>query len=243
MRRSARRATTGIVRDHDDGAPLLVEFAQQAQDDFFVHGVEIAGGLVGQNNLWIVDQGARNADALLLASGELRRQVTGAVFEAHAVERFERFFFVGHAVEVLREHDVLNRGEIGNHVKLLKDKADGFGANVIEIGGAEAGDVLSVKPDFASGGAVEASDEIDHGALAGTRGPHHRDPLAGRNGERDVVQSFNATALRSAIACLSFQLLAASDKLFGDVDLSQTLFNAHRSLLSPQNNSWLHAPQ
>src|SRR5664279_2335177 len=121
--------------------------------------------------------------------------MAGAVFEADAIEGFERFLFVGHAVEVLGEHDVLDGGEIRNHVELLEDEADGFGANMVEVGGAEAGDILSVKPDFAAGGAVEASDEIDHGAFAGTGGAHHGDPLAGRDGERDVVERFNEAAI------------------------------------------------
>src|SRR5260221_560103 len=42
-----------------------------------------------------------------------------------------------------------------------------------------------------AGGTVEASDEIDQGALAGARRAHHRDPLAGRDGERDVVERIN----------------------------------------------------
>jgi hypothetical protein len=117
--------------------------------------------------------------------------VAGAVSEADAFERFEGFLFVGHAVEVLREHDVFDGGEIRNHVELLEHEADSFGADVVEIGGAEAGDVLSVKPDLAAGGPVEAPDEIDHGALAGPRGSHHGDPLAGSDGERNVVERFN----------------------------------------------------
>ena len=67
----------GVVRHHDDGASLLMEFAQQAQDDLFVNGVEVARGLVGKNDLGIVDQGARDADALLLATGKLRRERGG----------------------------------------------------------------------------------------------------------------------------------------------------------------------
>src|SRR5208282_4789026 len=104
---------------------------------------------------------------------------------------FKGFLFVGHAVEVLREHDVLDGSEIRDHVKLLKDEPDRFGAYMIQFRGAEAGDVLSVEPDLAAGGAIEASDEIDHGALAGTRGAHHRDPLAGCDRERNVVERLN----------------------------------------------------
>src|SRR6202163_3858100 len=156
----------GIVRHHDDGASLLMQFAEQAQNDFLVRRVEVAGGLVGEHDFRIVDEGAGDAYALLLASGELRRQVFGAVFEADAIERFEGLLFIGHAVEVLGEHDVLDGGEIRNHVKVLEDEADGFGADMVKFRGTEVGDVLSVEPDFAAGGAVEASDEIDQGALA-----------------------------------------------------------------------------
>ena len=59
----------GIMGDHHDGASLAMQFAQQAQDNLFVDRIQIAGGLVGQNDLGIVDQGARDADSLLLAAG------------------------------------------------------------------------------------------------------------------------------------------------------------------------------
>ncbi len=58
----------GIMRDHHDGASLLMKFAQQPQHDFFILRVEIAGRFVGQNNLGIVDQSARDTDTLLLAA-------------------------------------------------------------------------------------------------------------------------------------------------------------------------------
>jgi hypothetical protein len=44
------------------------------------------------------------------------------------------------------------------------------------------------------GGAVEASDEIYHGALAGAGGAHHCDPLARGDGDGDVVQRLNQVA-------------------------------------------------
>ena len=73
-----------IVGDHDDGAALGMELAQQPEDDLFVLGVQIAGGLVGQDDLRIVDEGAGNADALLLAAGKLRGQVMRRGLQADA---------------------------------------------------------------------------------------------------------------------------------------------------------------
>ena len=58
-----------VVSDHHDGASLAVQFAQQAQNNLFVDRVQVSGGLVGKNDFGIVDQGAGNADSLLLSAG------------------------------------------------------------------------------------------------------------------------------------------------------------------------------
>jgi hypothetical protein len=60
-----------IVRDHHDRAPLLMEFAKEAQDNFFVLGIEITSGLVGKDDLRIIDESAGDANALLLAAGKM----------------------------------------------------------------------------------------------------------------------------------------------------------------------------
>ena len=71
-----------IVRDHHDGASLLVKLAQQPQHDFFIHRVQIPGGLVRQNDSRIIDQRPRNAHPLLLAARQLRRQMMRAIAQA-----------------------------------------------------------------------------------------------------------------------------------------------------------------
>ena len=64
-----------VVGHHDDrlleGA---VELAQQRQDLDRALRVEIAGRLVGDDEVRVGDDGARDRDALLLAAGELRRR-------------------------------------------------------------------------------------------------------------------------------------------------------------------------
>ena len=70
----------GIVGDHDDGlAVLLVERLEQRED--FVAGlaVEVAGGFVAEQDVGIGDDGAGDADALLLAAGERARVMLRAV--------------------------------------------------------------------------------------------------------------------------------------------------------------------
>src|SRR5258706_8088159 len=147
-----------IVRHHYDCASLVVELAQQTQDDLFVLRVEIAGGFISQNDLRIIDQRPRDADALLLASGKLRGQVLRAVAQPYAGQGFNRLSLIGHAVEVLRQHDVLDRGEIWNQVKLLEDESNFLRAHAIQFARGDAGNILTVEPDFPGRWSVEASD-------------------------------------------------------------------------------------
>ena len=61
-----------VVSDHQHGlAQLLVGLLQQGEHGFRILGVEIAGGLVRQDDRRLVDQGARQRNPLLLTAGEL----------------------------------------------------------------------------------------------------------------------------------------------------------------------------
>ncbi len=58
---------------HQNRVPAVVQLVQQFEHDVLVGFVEIAGGLVGQNQLGLIDQRARDGHALLLAAGKLAR--------------------------------------------------------------------------------------------------------------------------------------------------------------------------
>jgi hypothetical protein len=57
-----------IVRDHADRRALAVQLAQQPHDRLAVGGVEVSGGLVGEQDERLSSDRARDSDALLLAS-------------------------------------------------------------------------------------------------------------------------------------------------------------------------------
>ena len=59
--------------DLDDGRALSVEFLEKLHDLLRLAGVEVAGRFVGQDELWLGDDRARDRDELLLAAGELAR--------------------------------------------------------------------------------------------------------------------------------------------------------------------------
>ncbi len=77
--RSAAAATSAIVRhEHDGQAVGSVQVAQHGDDLGAGVRVEVAGRLVGEQQLGLVDERARDRDALLLASRKLTRHVCGA---------------------------------------------------------------------------------------------------------------------------------------------------------------------
>ena len=51
--------------------PLGVELVEEGHDLIAGVGVEVAGGLVGEDDGGLVDEGAGDGDALALAAGEL----------------------------------------------------------------------------------------------------------------------------------------------------------------------------
>ena len=56
-----------------------------------------------------------------------------ALFKSNTVESFQCLFLVSHRVEVLRQHHVFQRSEVGNEMELLKDKSDLLCAKAIQF--------------------------------------------------------------------------------------------------------------
>ncbi len=59
------------MRDHDDGLARFIQLGQQGHDLVTGARVEVAGRLIGQNNVRVIDQGSGDRHALLLAAGKL----------------------------------------------------------------------------------------------------------------------------------------------------------------------------
>jgi hypothetical protein len=181
-------ADGGIVRDHQDCMALVVEIAQKANHGFFVGFVEISRWFVGKNKLGMIDERAGDGDALLFAAGKLRRKMQEAFAQADASKGFGGLMFIRGAVKILREHDVFNRGEIRDEVKLLKDKTDFLGAKTREARFVETAHVNAVDDGAAVRGRVESADNIDERSLTGTGRTHDGDPFARFDAEGDAIQ-------------------------------------------------------
>ena len=140
--RRAKRATSGSCVTSTTVMPLAVEFLQQRHDLQAGARVERAGRLVGEDQQRARDQRARDRHALLLAAGELRRLVVGALGEPDLAPasraRARGAPRAGDARVDQRQLDVLERRGAREQVEVLEHEAD---AAVAHRGELVAGEV------------------------------------------------------------------------------------------------------
>ena len=154
-----------------------------------VRGVEVAGGLIGEQDFGVGDEGAGERDALLLAAGELTGAVLGALGKADFSQPglgSGEGLFAGDAGGEQRHGDVLKRGELWHEVVELPDVAD---LRVAETGGGFGGEVRDFCPvddDGAAGRGVKRGEEVEEGGFAGAGLAYDGKHLPWRDGEVEV---------------------------------------------------------
>jgi len=161
---------------------------QHAEDVDAGVDVEGAGRLVAEEERDVLHQGACDRDPLLLAAGELAREVVHAIAEAHLVEGVPGAGLGVPAGELGQELDVLQCGECGHQVEELEDEADGGEAVVragilAQIGQGGAHDV-----EIATRGCIEGPDDVEHRRLAGAARPEHHHEFPAWDPERHVLE-------------------------------------------------------
>jgi hypothetical protein len=165
-----------VVGDHDDGEALVaVELFQEGEDFAAGFLVEVAGGLVGEKELGLGDQGAGDGGALHLASGELARLVGEAMAEADEVEELlgslDECGFVPPITEDAvadhdRREDVFERRELRKQVIELKDHSELLVAEDVASARGEVVDAAATKVNFAGVGGVERAEQVQERAFA-----------------------------------------------------------------------------
>ena len=88
---------SGLVRHHDDRDAFVVERLENFHHFDACPAVEVPGRLVREQHFRIVDQRARDGDALLLAAGKLARRVIAAPLQADRSQDLFRFLAQLHA--------------------------------------------------------------------------------------------------------------------------------------------------
>ena len=112
--------------DDDDGAAFGVDGLEEVGDFFLGLGVELAGGLIGEDDVRVVDQGAGDGDALFLAAGHLADLTLGESCDAGLFERFHNALVSILLVlgEVQRDHDVVIGCPVRDEGEVLEHDAD-----------------------------------------------------------------------------------------------------------------------
>ena len=196
------RSSLRVVRDHQHSlVELAAGGAQHGKNGVRVLGVEVAGGLIGQDDGGSGDEGASDGDALLFAAGEFVWAMiqTAADTEEIGEVREERTVEWNFAAgDLVRDFDVAHGGEGWKEVKALKDKAY-FGFAQARAGAVrEWGEIDAVDGDGAGGGLGEAAEDVEEGGFARTGGADDGDELAGGDLEADAPEGRNLN-LSSAI--------------------------------------------
>ncbi len=148
-------------------------------------GVEAGGGLVEEEDLGAVGDGAGDLDALGEAAGELRGIGAGALGEVELGEKLRGALAglgAGEAEVEAVEVDVFEDGAGAVEGVVLRDDADvaaGYGGGCDDV---DAGDA-----DRAGGGQGAGGADADGGGFAGAVGTEQAEELALANAEVDAV--------------------------------------------------------
>ncbi len=189
-RLAQRDARVSVVRDQQQrGAVLAIEPEHEVGNLDAGGAIEIAGRLVGHQELGLARKGARDRDALLLAAGQLPRIVPHPLGETDARKPRARALagFV-HPRELERQHHVLERSQRGQQLERLEDEAQQprtqRSARVLVLRRQRH----AVDRHFARRRPVEPGQQTQQRRLAGAGRADDRHRSAGFDVERDVVE-------------------------------------------------------
>ncbi len=160
--------------------------------------VEVAGRLVGEDDLRALGDRARDRDPLALAARQLRRPVGQPVPEPDTLERgpcglpaiARRRARVQHA-----GRDVLDRVHRVLEMKALEHEPDLVRAQPRQLDVRQRDDVVAEDLDHAAGRPLERAEHRQHRRLAGARRSDDRDPVTDRDLDRDARQRVHATRI------------------------------------------------
>ena len=181
----------GVVGDHNNSGAFVVDAGELFHHEARGARVEVAGGLVGEDDFGFGDEGASDGDALLLAARELDGEVVGFFLEIEAGENVGGLdAAVGLRGAGIDEGkgNVVEDGEGGNEVEVLEDEADFLRAEAGFFFVANAGDGFAVQEIDTRGGGVEEANDVEEGGFAAAAGTHNHNELAALDGEVKIFE-------------------------------------------------------
>jgi 23S rRNA pseudouridine1911/1915/1917 synthase len=164
---------------------------EQFEDARGVVRVEVAGGLVGQEEGGAVNQGAGNGGPLHFAAAHLVGEGVGPGGQTDEVEHF-RGAVAGLAGFLTAEQEgqfgVLDGRHGRKEIEKLEDNAEAFAAVSGEGGIVGPVESEAVHVDFAGGRLVESAEQVEQGAFAAPAGSGHGNEFGGGDLQSEIAQ-------------------------------------------------------
>ena len=182
-----------VVGDQHEGrARLPVEFLHEGDHRRACLGVQVPGGLVGEEDSRTVGEGSREGDPLLLPARQLGRVVVEAIPESHAIEQVPSPLTVAGgplpAHQLQRHEHILECRQRRQQVEGLEDKAYVSGAEAGSPVFGEREDVFAGQDHPTRGGFVESRQKAQQGRLSGARWADHGDEALGLDLQVDTFE-------------------------------------------------------
>jgi hypothetical protein len=149
--------------------PAAVQLFEQVHHAAGHLAVEVAGGLVGEQQARLAGQRPGDGHPLLLATRQLGRVMARPRRQADPGQRFGSTapaFGRRQAAIAQRHLDVVDDVEVGDQVEGLEDEADLLVAQARALVVAQAAHVHAVKPILATGEGFEQAGDREEGGLA-----------------------------------------------------------------------------
>ena len=202
--RSARPASRAVVR-HDDerGLELARQPREQLVQPLAVAVVEVAGGLVGQDDAAGPAASARATAARCCSPPEscdgTVRHPAGQSHRGEQLLRARAGPALGFPGDQQRHHHVLQRAELPQQVMELEDEADLPVPHRRERGGGLLAVHQPVEPDLARRRRVEGAQQVEQRALARAARPHDGDELPPAHRQVHARQHLDRGAVAAAV--------------------------------------------
>src|SRR5581483_302697 len=178
-------------------SPGPVQFDEQPQQATAERRVDIAGRLVGKQQMRPRNDRTRDRRALLFTARQDRRQRIHALAESDPFQQVDdflpiaRFFLADHTK---RQRHVLVGGHVIQEPKILQHDSNSL-AQIGDLVLAEQRDILAEKIDQAPGRPEREKQQLEQRSLAGPRRPREKLEGMGGNLETEVAQDFRAESI------------------------------------------------
>src|SRR5262245_4056311 len=114
-----------VVRGDEDSRAARIHLTKHVHDFERQIRIEVAGRLVGEDELRIVDERARDRHALLLATRELLGKCVHSMLQSDPLHHLKRLFLLNRGRHPKHPHDkrhVLKDGKAWDQSEVLKDE-------------------------------------------------------------------------------------------------------------------------